>query len=125
MLARLQVGFEHRDLRIAPRHGGAQVHDVAVEDFAALLALAEQRGLFRVRRRHRRQLFLERRDAIGAREQLVLELGHVCALNAEAFPRGVQRFQVPGQLLAQLGVLGVDARDCHVAFGVGDAGALD
>ncbi len=51
-------------------------------------------------------------------------VGQVRALHAEAFARGVQRFQVPGQLLTQLRVLGVGARDRHVAFGVGDARAF-
>ena len=50
--------------------------------------------------------------------------GHVGALHVETFARAVQRFQVSGQLLAQLRVLGVHARDCNVAFDIGNAGTF-
>ena len=124
LLARRQVGFEDGDLRIAPCDGGAQVHDVAIERFAALLALRQQRHLFGKHRGVRCLVFLERRDAIRAREQLVLERGHVRPLYTEALLRGVQRLQVRGQLLAQLRGFGVGARHCDSPLRIGDARAL-
>ncbi len=124
LLARRHVGFEDGDLRIAPFDGGAQVHDVAIESFAALLALRQQRHLVGKHRGVRCLVFLERSDAIRAREQLVLERRHVRALYAETLLRGVQRLQVRGQLLAQLCGFGVGARDRDSPFRIGDARAL-
>ena len=51
-------------------------------------------------------------------------VGQVRALHAETFLRRVQRFEVHGQLLAQLRSLGVGARYRHTTLGIGDARAL-
>ena len=92
LLPRRQIGFEHRDLRIAPRaRSRAGSWRSQSEDFAALLALR------RAGRRCPRDRGFVRlgsssaRDAIRAREQLVFERRNdPRALHAEAFLRGVQ-----------------------------------
>ena len=89
----------------------------------AFAGTSEARSL-RQRLRLRARAHSRARDAIGAREQLVLEFGLVGALHAEAVARRVQRFEMHAQLLAQLRGFGVGARDRDAALRVGDARAF-
>src|SRR5262245_23742719 len=71
-----------------------------------------------------RDLGLERVDAIEPAEQLVLQLGLIGALHAEALARGTELFEMRFELLAQLRGFGFGACDGDVALRVGDARAL-
>ena len=81
LLARGKIGFEHRDLGVAARDRGAQVHDVGVEaPRRAVRWRRATRASAPASARCARELTLERCDAIGAREQFVFELRLVGAL---------------------------------------------
>ena len=109
-----QVRFQRRDLRVAPRQGFPKVHALAIEDFTALFGPRQEfaPGC---------QGFLERGDAIRAREQLVFETRDVRTLDGQPFFRRLQGLQVRSQLLAQLRGLRVGTGHGHAAFGIGDA----
>ena len=82
-------------MRIAPCHGGAQVHDVGVEPVRALRGGVERSAKIRQLGAARGQLALQRGDAVAAGEQVIFERRQVGALHVEATARGIQRLELP------------------------------